>query len=287
MTHSCRFRGCNVEDFLPFLCSYCNEHFCLDHRSQFAHECSSPLSLFQQQRGSTDQSCDSAVVDEGASVKSLFTNVTNRFRGDASEDLAKPREHWRITTTDKHDSTQKTNNRSCELAHRLETLDNVIHDKKKSAKQISISNKTKEIILKSKAKGDNKIAAADRIYLMVRFNPGDSYKTASLDESGRQRRQNDSVIEVPLYFSKRATVADALHYLSTNLTREAFGEAVKPECMSLVMGTFSVHEEPVFTLFNRKMLLESAVSNFDKVDIFVKPTLDVVNDQEALEKSLV
>lgn len=46
----CEFEYCNQLDFLPFFCQSCKHTFCLDHRTETAHQCENPGAWAERRR---------------------------------------------------------------------------------------------------------------------------------------------------------------------------------------------------------------------------------------------
>lgn len=148
---NCAF--CNQLDFLPFVCEYCKQTFCEQHRRLEAHQCKH-LNRFNNQGGT------GGYRYLGPLVKLLFPDTAARKR---EQERQFARSQLPVATTIK----QKLGTKAMAKFQRF--IDsNLTLGKLRKQSAVSLL-----VTLKKTAKGDAKIGVADRVYVWTLYVNGD------------------------------------------------------------------------------------------------------------------
>ena len=153
----------------------------------------------------------------------------------------------------------------------IATMDKLkeIENKSTSSAERKISNKTRQILIKSNSIGNSSIPAVDRIYFSARF-----LVTSSTD-NGKGPKDL-----VNFFFKRTMTLGEMLHQLGMAFPQLSFGTAVSPIGQSLVLST---EDTPDWKNWDRSKALEILLESFEEVFIDVCVTNDVVTAQKTLE----
>ncbi len=150
-------------------------------------------------------------------VKSLFQAVEKRHECLFDEGTGNQKEHLNVVTTAgaaKEDAS--SNIGSADTLNRLKTVE------AKGGASAASARKTQNLLMKTKASGDNGIAAADRIFLVLTF-------TKELET------------RKCFYVNKRTcTVGDLVEKVAKQFPFPAFKKAMRPDGMSLDIRIVSV-----------------------------------------------
>jgi len=239
----CNYPDCQIKDFLPFTCDLCGHVYCLDHRSRYAHNCHS-------QTASPSYSKKRSQRTEGESVKALFDGVERRFDSDTS---GSNRLHYNIRTTHVDRDSQSDNTRD-----KIDRLDRVSDSQ--SGKQKSIADKTKQILFKNRATGNDSIAPEDRFFFEAAFAVSAKNKY--------------------VFFSKHTTLGEALHYIAQAYPQLAFGTAVRPGDMGLECHVASRRD---IDWIDRNLPLPQCLDEFSCVNLSPISTSKISEAQSAIQ----
>lgn len=201
---------CHALDFLPYTCEYCHRVFCADHRKLDAHKCPGKTEFNSGKARSPSPT--------GPSASSLFPDrEKDRKRIDELIKTAKP---LATTILDKQfrvgDVAAKTPNAFSKLAKFLSI--------QKSKKPSSVGKLfSKQLLaaaqlhtLKKDAKGDVKVAAAERAHLWVVYVDSSSAKTESEETDVLSQIQVEKDRK-PVYVSQNWSVGRALDSVADTL----------------------------------------------------------------------
>lgn len=180
---------CGTIDFLPM--TYHGSAYCeACYKIQIADNASSDTS--------------SATTRKMKSVKTIFKEISHRH-----DELlpADQKEHLNIKSS--NDVSTDGDVTSIKSLQRLNDLDT------KSDKQMKMKNKTKEILLKAKAEGNEEISAMERFYFIATFvNSKETIKCFFVNR-------------------KNATVGHIIEYVANHFPHQAFGKVSRPSDMTL------------------------------------------------------
>lgn len=216
---------CGQIDFLPFKCS-CKSSFCSQHRQPEAHNCPD---LKLKSKESTKQSI---VTEKNAintshlpSASSLFPDRSN-FKVDLKTTETNP--------TNLKGTLTKSNNTSA-----ISKLKRFFEKNSKSSKKAT-SNPSKRIIetaqLKSKATGDGKVPASEKIHIWVQV----------LDEENNQTI--DKNVKHPIFISRGWPIGRALDSIATQLKLKNINNRTNDSSQRLFL--FKVDNGEKFTKLN-------------------------------------
>lgn len=194
----CHYPNCKIHDFLPFQCEYCHGIYCLEHRSRFNHPCQENFSDNQLKQTSIDSS--------KPTVSELFYAVEHRFD---NETKYNPNEHFPIKSSRIEEDELTIN-----TINKMEKLENVAGSSN-STRNINIANKTKQMLFKNRAIGNDRIASEDRFYLEINFLCSGESKF--------------------MFFPKYSTVGEVLEYLSNCYTLLSYRTPSRPTDLSLTL----------------------------------------------------
>lgn len=251
----CSESGCSCRDFLPFECSLCENVYCLEHRSRFSHTCSGLVAEYERKTS----------LSPLPSVKEMMVNVDNRF---SNQKTSSGREHIQIKTS--ADSLQGVDQK---IVKKVTALDTVA-ERTANSKQRKISLKAKEMLIKSKATGNDSIAGKDRMYLSVHF-------TESLEEEDHKVTY--------LFFSHHKPLGEIMQHLwqqhqstveqMASFQQNASLQARRREDLTLALCT---SDTPDWRQWDRNTPIKDCLSNFEDVAVFAVPIQDVLENQDEL-----
>jgi hypothetical protein len=250
----CSHSDCQTSDFLPFLCEYCHQEYCLEHRSRFIHNC---IDCGDQQ-----QSNNTSATGSSQSVRQIFSDVEHRFDNEPKYDTS---DHFNIKS-----SQREVDEYTAGTAFKIEKLDSTI-DSTNSTKNRNIANKTKQILFKNRASGNEGIAPEDRFYLECHF---------LLTEEKRF-----------LYFTKYQTVGEMIELLSSHYPLLAYNLTTRPTDLSLAVLTSpetplpSTDEAllPLLLSCNRNNLLSKQFEEFSTLYLLPVSLRTVLEAQNTLQ----
>lgn len=259
----CSQSGCNCHDFLPFECLLCEEVYCLEHRSRFNHSC-----VLFDSNPNKEEAEDVPTPEEGFSVKSMFAAVANRFM--TTEPASSPKEHHRVQSSSVP-ANQKT---SAKFNNKVNGLDNVAKNAN-SLKQKSIGDKTRQILIKSKALGNSEVAGADRLYLIVHFvtSPNAKVGNSASSDSGASY----------FYFNRNLTIAEMINALRKQypqLVHSVYPSNVNKDTLTLAIIN---EDSPDWKSWNRNSVLKDTFLNFEEITLFPHDLNEVVSNQSKLQ----
>lgn len=271
----CHEPDCGTHDFLPFWCPACEHYYCLQHRSRFAHRCSYPdISTDQYNSRQNDD------VKTGGSVKEIFTAVENRFDADPVVNTTFNREtHFRVATTEERASFSTA--MSTTTKNQVNKLDKLSADNSKSQASRRIADKTKQSLLARTAKGDDGILQENRLYICIRL-PRASDVLLAGGSMGSTTPDNapDDVRAETVFVSKHQTLGESLQYLATSFPRMFFGRPSKPADVAVAIFT---EDSPDWRCWDRNILVQNCLRNFETVTACVVPLAAVVDAQTAIQ----
>ena len=243
----CEQKGCGQHDFLPFTCSKCNKKYCLGHISPCHHDC---IDTPQE-----------AIKNDTANAPTIFQSIQSYIQG-AWQNFDKPspgsddsvKSHYNIRS-----SKPPTDATNADTEKKLQKLEKVANESS-SEKQKSISMKTKQILLKRHAIGNQNLEESDRYYVNVNFVASDQ--------------------TVPMFFSYLSTIGDVLEYLTRQEPQRAFAAPFRPDHLSLC---FQTPQKPWNTI-DRKELLRECVEPFATVEILFEDIERVMEVQGTFDR---
>lgn len=201
----CSQPHCSVHDFLPFFCPKCEKMYCLDHRSRFSHDCINDSASQETQKG------DEKVRGSNFSVKGMFQSLTERFKSDSPSPIT----HSQHAVHSSKPSSHGQDGRFNSSLQRLEQLSNSSENEKTK----KISSKTREMLIKSRATGNDNCSVEDRIYLMIHFEPLILESSLLSEESTTQLEEVVTSVKAStnsikyLFFSRFASLGEMLYQL--------------------------------------------------------------------------
>lgn len=246
----CDHENCNVHDFLPFKCDKCDGSFCLSHRSWSEHSCRGLLE-------ETNRNNKDITENESGNIwtQSYQTIVGSIFGRHDGTDSSKPKEHFPIA------SSKLPLDETTEKAEvKMSRLDS-ISKSSSSTKERNISIKTKQMLMKSKAIGNENICIDDRFYINIHFITTDK--------------------KIPMYFSKTSIVGEVLEYIAKQATLLAFGCPSRPVNLSLCFQ----HSTKSWSEWDRKLRLDESVVDCDDVEVIIISTGEVMKQQAEYDVS--
>ena len=164
-----------------------------------------------------------------------------------------------------------------------------------SARERKISNKAKEILMKTNAIGNASIAANDRLYLNIRFlgevddttaaaaasNSSGSRSSSSSSNNNNNNSSGGPAADSVNFFFKRSTpLGETLHHTGLAFPQLCYGAATVPEGKALAMASA---DTPNWASWDRSLPIEQVLLNFEDVTIHVVPLACVVSAQLELE----
>lgn len=259
--HLCSESGCSCSDFLPFECSLCGNMYCLEHRSRFSHTCAGlPVEYEKKTAAATLQ----------PSVKDMMSSVENRF---SSQATSGGKQHIQVKTSTK-DTLPAINNKS---SGKITALGRVAENSA-SSRERKISMKAKEMLIKSKATGNDSIAGKDRLYLSVHFT--DSLDPSSADTDHKvayfffsQHRPLGEIMQ-QIWQKHQSTVEQSASFIN-NVSLHSLPR----ENLSLVLVTA---DTPQWQVWDRNTPIKDCLSNYEDVAVFTVPTQDVLANQDEI-----
>mmetsp|Transcript_11508 Transcript_11508/g.21358 ORF Transcript_11508/g.21358 Transcript_11508/m.21358 type:complete len:465 (+) Transcript_11508:113-1507(+) len=261
----CDLHQCGYEEFLVWKCDYCRRSFCNKHKARLDHNCpsTSTISLTDSVNEVTNTGGDvstSSTESSFPSAQDMFRSVETRH--DYLDHMATGKIHANVKSSTlqkdvKYDAT-------LDKVKQMET----VMETTKSEKQMSIAQKTKSLLQRSRAVGNGDIAQNERIYISVLF---------PLSSTTRN-----------LFFHNNISVGSALQHISESFTLLAYGTPVRPESMTLTFNieeTTSTASEDSFVpcRWNNNSLLRQHTTD-EFIELSVHPILiaDSVRDQREL-----
>lgn len=289
--------GCSIHDFLPFECPKCEKFYCLDHRSRFTHDCKAAI----------EPEAKSGEESTGFSVKGLFQSITDRFSSSSSPVVthsqhavhsSKPS----VSTTDK-EKFQST----------LQRLDNSSNSTSND-KTKRISSKTREMLIKSRATGNDSCVSEDRVFFMLHFEPlppsaVSASRSPPLKEEGLQQEEGEvarlaeeSIASIKasvdsvryLFFSRHVTLAELLYQVKQQypdlilFIARKLGVAADVADVGLSIQTRDTPDWEYWTSADvRNLPLHQLFTNFEEVWLKILPLSQVLTLQQnpALRKA--
>ena len=279
----CTHIGCSCHDFLPFHCPLCNNVFCLQHRSRFAHNpcavanLALPPAAFSSEVTAAAAKAAQNMID---SVQSRFDNTTDPVANT----------HVNHMKTSAVPESQVLSDKAISTMDKLKDISN----NSSSLSERKISCKTRNILIKSNSIGNASIPALDRIYFSVNFLCGSNNNSSSGENGGtssttttnsNSSSSSSSSAKLVNFFYKRSmTLGEMLHQLGLTFPQLSYGAAVAPTGMSLVLYT---EDTPDWRLWDRSQPLEVLLESFEEVIINFTSTVEVVNAQKVLEQQRI
>ena len=266
----CSQEGCRACDFLPFTCKFCQEDYCLEHRSKFKHSCregSDPMSV----PGPAPSVSASASASTGMSYSDRIAEVTSRHDGgDADGGLAEygsQRAHHNVAASALGDD-EKTDERFASKLSSVEAKTRAGEASGNTRKQ-NIGDKTRQMLLKKKAVGNPSIAVEDRFTVAISF-----------PATGQVQY---------VYFNRSTSLGEGMSSLGEAFTRAAYGTAARPEGMSLsvLSDTDSGGGGGRYQGWDLRAPLSMLVPEFAELQVGPVRTTEVVASQSALEQDLL
>lgn len=244
----CNEMGCGVCDFLPFRCPICQNCYCLSHRSRFNHNCLSDEALNEDEKISNDTESAESL----ASVHSqMMENIENRH---SSLTAGSTKEHYKINYSKNEKNISVTDS----VVNKIEKMDKLLAKTDKSSKSFNTINKTKQILISTKAKGNNNIAVADRFFLVFKL------------------KENSNIVNY-YYFSQHSTIAEILNLIANEYPLIYFGHAIRPVDKTLALATDIITD---WQLLNRNSQLKSSeLIPFQTVYITVVDISEMITSQ--------
>jgi hypothetical protein len=200
-------------------------------------------------------------------------SVENRF--DNSVVPSTTKEHITNIKTSTADTT--SSEAENKFAKKLDALDKVAENTS-SSKQRNISLKSKEMLVKTKAVGNDNVPAEDRTYLTVHFVG--SLETKSNDSKSKP---------LYLYFSRFETVGEVMQHIwvahrgavkgSVYFKEDPSVKGVKGEDLTVAMGTT---DSPQWQAWDRNLPLKDCFAVHEDVAVFAVPIEAVMANQKAL-----
>ncbi len=257
----CAESGCSCSDFLPFECSLCGNMYCLEHRSRFSHTCTGlPVEYERKIAAAASQ----------PSVKDMMNNVENRFSNQAASG---GKQHIQVKTSTK-DTLPAINSKT---SGKISALGRVA-EKSASSRERKISMKAKEMLIKSKATGNDSTPGKDRLYLSVHF-------TDSLDPAATEADHKVAYF----FFSHHKPLGEIMQHIwqkhqSTVEQSAAFlaNEAIQSlprENLTLALATA---DTPQWQAWDRNTPIKDCLNNFEDVAVFAVPVQDVLANQDEI-----
>lgn len=273
----CHQPGCSIHDFLPFLCPKCEHYYCLDHRSRFNHTCQVGAELNEQPIHHD--------ADNGNSntVKTMFQSITDRFKSTGTAQIQPTREHLhRIHSTAKDIAAEEEGHRH--LKQRLDHLDHV-HNSTSNDQTKKISNQTKHMLIKSRAKGGENVPVEDRFYLTVFPH------SVPLDPRGHPQPAlpNSSTNTAKhFYFPRYLTLGEVLVQLKQKVDDQvrlpvvSSGHAVRArDQYGLVIQTRDTLD---WKLWNFEKKIEDLFTNFEEIFLHYESLGEIVAIRSAFQR---
>ena len=262
---ACTHIGCRCHDFLPFTCPLCDQVFCLDHRSRFAHNPCAVKNLALPSAAFSSEVTAAAAKE----AKDIIDSIKSRFDNDATSSGAAHPSHMKTA------AVPESNLLSDKTAATIDKL-REIEKKSSSSAERKISCKTRMILMKSNSIGNSSIPALDRIYLSVSFlhaSNSDEQTNGSSSSSGKDF--------VNFFYRRTMTLGEMLHQLGLTFPQLSYGSAVPPQGKSLTLYT---EDTPNWREWDRSKPLEVLLESFEEVMINFTTTEEVVSAQKVLEQ---
>lgn len=257
----CAESGCSCNDFLPFECSLCGNMYCLEHRSRFSHTCAGLPAEYERK---------TATAALQPSVKDMMSSVENRF---SNQTTSGGKQHVQVKSSTK-DTLPAIHSKS---SGKISALGRVA-DKSANSRERKISMKAKEMLIKSKATGNDSTPGKDRLYLSVHF-------TDSLDPSATESDHKVAYF----FFSHHKPLGEIMQHIwqkhqSTVEQSAAFANntalhSLRPEDLSLVLATA---DTPQWQAWDRNTPIKDCLSNFEDVAVFAVPSQEVLDNQDEI-----
>ncbi|EGW34989.1 uncharacterized protein SPAPADRAFT_48045 [Spathaspora passalidarum NRRL Y-27907] len=200
---------CNQLDFLPFVCEFCKQTFCSNHRKIDQHDCVN--------RDMFDRSPTRSVSPpSGVSSKTLFPDrEADKKRINERLHSQSPRPTTILEKSFRVGDAAKGNSSAFKKFQKFLTIQNTTKAggvfKIFKSSSASKSNYAEIATLKKVAKGDAKISAADRIYVWVLYisNPEEKLDI-------QQNRKAVFINKNWVVGRSLDSIADALHITNKN-----------------------------------------------------------------------
>lgn len=235
--------------------------YCLEHRSRFAHTCSGLEVEYERK---------TTAAAAKPSVKEMMNHVENRF---ANQTSSGGKQHIQVKTSTQ-DSLPAINSKS---AGKMKALGRVA-EKSTSSKERKISMKAKEMLIKSKATGNDSTPGKDRLYLSVHF-------TDSLDPSVMETDHKVAYF----FFSQHKLLGEVMQHLwqkhhatveqSTSFAQNSAVNSLPREDLTLVLATA---DTPQWQAWDRNTPIKDCLSNYEDVAVFAVPVQEVLANQDEI-----
>ena len=223
-------------------------------------------------------------------AKAMLNAVGSRFVGSAEDGNA---------TTKSHGALVRTAEIPADLLPRESTLNRIeqlskVSKSSSSAKERKISNKAKEILMKSNAIGNASLAADDRLYVSIRF--GDATADSSSNHNSSNSSSSSSSCcgggssgagggpqpqSVNFFFKKSLPLGDVLYQTGQAFPQLCYGTAVAPEGKALAMSST---DTPDWRSWDRSLTMDKLLANFEDVSVTVVSVDEAVAAQRDLEE---
>lgn len=207
---------CNQLDFLPFVCEFCKETFCSQHRKIDQHDCinkhkfdqppsssrsASPYPPVSSKTLFPDREADKKKIDEKLAKSQIRpTNIVEKlFRvGDVAGNNAFKKFQKFLSL---HKSKDKSGRTISKLFGKSSSSSS-----SNTATAIAKSKYADLALLKKLARGDSKIGVADKLYIWCLYIKNPEDKSINIEKDRK-----------PLYISKNWVVGRSLDSIADNL----------------------------------------------------------------------
>ncbi len=297
----CCHPDCALHDFLPFHCPKCEQSYCVEHRSRFVHPC----------LPETDHNLASESQPGGGSsmlsqtYRSMLNRVQNRHE-DLNNTSHRPRTHHQIRRDLQNIPIQTKNfqlfysrlktlsdsqsENGGQDAHRAQgsgwSTERQRLQEKERHKQQRIAKKTKCMMIKQKANGNEHIPPELRQYFVIHFDP--------IPNDGRHSHHGNSDEKLLfLFFNQSQELGEMLQYLKSHYPRNIMldndiqkleQKTFNPAELSVVVKTA---DSPDWRMWNRNAPIQDMFERYEDIWISYLPTTMVIEAQERINNLLV
>lgn len=262
----CQEPGCSVHDFLPFHCPKCSKDYCLDHRSRFSHKCleieeiKPKPSITPIQPTSASLETPQAQPPQTSTFMGIVNAVFSGFGALPTTPTPQASTHYPIAKnqdfqTSKSEGLDKT----------MEKLTDISNTTTIQSER-NISEQTKRILIKTKAKGNENLIVENRFYLIVHLED-----ILTLESS------NETNIIRYCYFSSSATLGEVLHNMlsKSNLYFDGHFKTYPDHILSFVTA-----DTPDWKYWDRNLSLKRSLKIFEEVKLIWVPIAEVIENQK-------
>lgn len=252
----CSEERCHCVDFLPFECSLCGNVYCLEHRSRFTHSCTG-MSVVQPLVRPTQY----------ASVKEMMNAVEHRHDGETNGNHA---------VNHKVKSSAPESTSDSKFVRKIQALGSAAENAA-SAKQRKINLKTREMLIKTKAKGNSSVSGADRLYMCVHF-------AGSMGEAEAHQHHSEY-----LFYSSTKTIGEVMKDIwqrYQNTVEHSAAYLSRTDLHNLrrdhITVALSTADSPHWQHWDRNWELRDCLTNYEDIAVFPVTVDEVIANQEAI-----